>query len=276
LRAHLTGSSAKLVALAGVAVLIGASAAAGALVLTQEEDRSPAAATQLLEEAARSAQLTAARLERADNLAAIRLVGQDADQRSREVVALLDHAEHQLAAKPALAEPVQRVLTSEAAALDSLAELATLTPRRLNRWDSMVANVRRTAAELSVQHRALHAPPLLTRPEDPGQSLRTAANAADVVVRRGRRLLAGWRRRYRSAQRERRHDLAVLDAYHSTMSSYLDTYDGLREEMSTAHAHTFGRCVRKEVVALVERHAAAIDLPDPRSRCRGRGGRRGI
>jgi hypothetical protein len=229
---HLTSTSAKLIALAGTAVLVGGSAGAGALVLAKEEDRSPATAAALVADGGRNIDETAAELEQVESLADLKRAAKAAGRRAGDVRELATRAERALAAKPILAEPVQRVLAAEAAALASVAQAASLTPEGIERWRSIAADIRRGAAEVTMEHGSLRIPPPATRPRDAGQSLLMATKAAGRYMRRAQGRLADWRRRHNKAKRKRRHELAVLDAYESTMTGYLETYDGLRSDMS--------------------------------------------
>lgn len=258
--------SAKLIAAAVAAIAAGGGAAGGALALTEREDTSPATAAALVADGRRAVEQVAGALTRADSLKGLRTAGDIAAERARFVRGLTARGERALTADPALAQRVEGVLTADVAALQSVAQLRELTPDTLARWQPMLADIRRAAADVSVYQRSLAAS------RRPAPALATAVTGADALVDRARRRLAGWRRRHFKAMRERRRELAVLGGYQSTMLAYLRDYDELRTEMSSWIAKVDGGGVTFDEGyeflaqasadrARVRRGIAALDAP---------------
>jgi hypothetical protein len=222
------------VAAAITAVAIGGGAGAGGLLLMRdEEDTTPRTAAALLADAERSVRDVAAELRAVERLEDVHVAGRHASDEAEHIRSLADRGERALTASPALAKPVRAALTADAAALTAAAQVQQLERDRLGDWRAMLADIRGGIAAASSGHARVSALPQVRASKDPTPALAAASTRVDALVRRARKKLANWHKRYRKAKAQRRESLAVLDGYRSSMLVYLRDYDELRTAMST-------------------------------------------
>jgi hypothetical protein len=171
-----------------------------------------------------------ARAARLDDLVA---GGRVAQTNERTIRNLIRRADTELADRPGYHDVVVAALSAQAATLQAMASLSTLTPQTLGRWNATHADVTASLPAVAETRRkaALVLPPGL--PPDRSNAATRAVTSVDDLVSGMQRKLRRWRKRYERARRERRQRLAVLDSYARSMRDYLGTYDELRDELST-------------------------------------------
>jgi hypothetical protein len=223
----------RLIVVAGLlTVLLGAAVGAGVAVLLEAEDDGPERASALLAAANDRIAGTLERYGRAGSLAELRAAGAFAERAQAPTLAALETAET-AGLEPRLRGSVTALLTAQFTVLQALGRPAALKPSSLWAWREMRDDLDQAAAGLEVAWRGFDVEiEGVRRPPDLSRRLREVTSEADRSLRRAQRRLRDWQRKRRKALRARRADIAVLDAYATTMSGYLDQYSRLRSEMS--------------------------------------------